>query len=126
MLPESFNINYTTTSMPSKTYKIDWETGRIDGFIDGKDAVGQSIELALTTERYIWNIYSWNYGSEIYNLVGKSDAYAMTKMKRMIQDALSPDFRVTETKDFKFEVNRGTITCQFTANTTVGEINATV
>lgn len=126
MLPETFNIEYTTTLMPSKTYKIDWEKGRIGGFIDGKEAVGQSIELAITTERYLWNIYSWNYGSEIYNLIGKSDAYAMTEMKRMIQDALSLDSRITETKDFTFEANRGEITCQFTASTTVGDINATV
>lgn len=126
MLPETFNIEYKTTSMPSKTYKIDWELGRIGGFIDGKEAVGQSIELAITTERYLWDIYSWNYGSEIYNLMGKSDAYAMTEMKRMIQDALSPDARVTETKNFTFDANRGTVTCQFTASTTVGDINATV
>lgn len=126
MLPETFTIEYTSTTMPSKTYKIDWETGRIGGFIDGKEAVGQAMELALTTERYIWGIYSWNYGSEIYRLLGQADAYAMSEMERMIKDALSPDSRITETKDFTFEANRGEITCQFTASTTVGEINATV
>lgn len=126
MLPETFTIEYTSTTMPSKTYKIDWETGRIGGFIDGKEAVGQAMELALTTERYIWDIYSWNYGSEIYRLLGQADAYVMSEMELMIKDALSPDSRITETKDFTFEANRGEITCQFTASTTVGEINATV
>lgn len=126
MLPETFNIEYTATTIPSKTYKIDWEAGRIDGFIDGKDAVKQAIDLAITTERYLWGIYSWNYGSEIYTLIGKSDAYAMSEMKRMIQDALSPDSRITETSGFNFKAERGNVTCQFTAKTTVGEINATV
>lgn len=126
MLPDTFNIEYTATAIPSKTYKINWDTGRIEGFIDGKDAVRQSIDLAITTERYLWGIYSWNYGSEIYRLIGKSDAYAMSEMKRMIQDALSQDSRITETLDFKFEAARGDVTCQFTAKTTVGEINATV
>ena len=126
MLPETFKVEYTSTTMPSKTYKIDWETGRIGGFIDGKEAVGQAIELAITTERYLWGIYSWNYGSEIYRLLGQSDAYAMSEMENMIKDALSPDSRITDTKDFTFEANRGEITCQFTASTTVGEINATV
>ena len=126
MLPETFNIEYTSTTTPSKTYKIDWEAGRIGGFIDGKEAVKQAIDLAISTERYLWPIYSWNYGSEIYQLLGKSDAYAMSEMKRMIQDALSPDSRITETKDFTFEAERGNITCQFTASTTVGDINATV
>lgn len=126
MLPETFNIEYTVTSIPSKTYKIDWEKGRIEGFIDGEDAIRQSIDLAITTERCLWGIYSWNYGSDIYHLIGKSDAYAMSEMKRMIQDALSPDGRIEETSDFTFEAERGNVTCQFTAKTTVGEINATV
>ena len=126
MLPDTFNIEYNGTAIPSKTYKINWDTGRIEGFIDGKDAIRQSIDLAITTERYMWGIYSWNYGSEIYRLIGKSDAYAMSEMKRMIQDALLPDSRITETTDFKFEAARGDVTCQFTAKTTVGEINATV
>ncbi|MBR4845037.1 MAG: DUF2634 domain-containing protein [Bacteroidaceae bacterium] len=126
MLPETLNIKYANTSIPSKTYKIDWETSRIEGFIDGKDAIRQAIDLALTTERCLWRIYSWNYGSEIHTLIGKSDAYAMSEMKRMIQDALSQDSRVTDTSDFVFEAERGNITCQFVAKTTVGEINATV
>ena len=126
MLPETFTIEYTSTTMPSKTYKIDWETGRIGGFIDGREAIGQAMELALSTERYLWGIYSWNYGSELYTLIGQADAYAMSEMERMIKDALSPDSRVKEAKDFTFEANRGEITCQFTASTTVGEINATV
>lgn len=126
MLPETFKIERTSTVMPSKTYKIDWEAGRIGGFIDGKEAVRQSMELEITTERYLWPIYSWNYGSEIYQLIGKSDAYAMSEMERLIKDALSIDSRITETKNFTFEAERGNITCQFTASTTVGEINATV
>jgi len=126
MLPETFTIEYTSTTMPSKTYKIDWETGRIGGFIDGREAIGQAMELALSTERYLWGIYSWNYGSELYTLIGQADAYAMSEMERMIKDALSPDSRVKEAKDFTFEANRGEITCQFTVSTTVGEINATV
>lgn len=126
MLPETFKIQSTATAIPSKTYKIDWEAGRIGGFIDGKEAVQQAIDLAIGTERYLWEIYSWNYGSEIYKLIGKSDAYAMSEMKRMIQDALSPDSRIKNTSDFKFEKGRGEITCQFTAQTTVGDLSARV
>lgn len=126
MLPETFTIERTSTAMPSKTYRIDWDAGRIEGFIDGKEAVKQSIDLALATERYLWGIYTWNYGSEIYKLIGKSDAYAMSEMQRMIKDALSIDSRVTEVKDFVFEAERGNITCQFKASTSVGDINATV
>lgn len=126
MLPESYVENVVVRDMPSKTYKIDWENNTISGFIDGKDALGQSIDLAITTERYMWDIYSWNYGSEIYTLIGKSDVYAMSEMKRMIQDALSTDSRIRDTSDFVFERARGGITCSFIAKTTVGDVNGTV
>lgn len=126
MLPETFKVEYTSTAMSSLTYKIDWEKGVIGGFINGKDALAQAMDLAITTERYLWGIYSSNYGSEIYLLLGQSDAYAMSEMKRMIQDALKPDGRIKGTSGFTFDVDRGVITCQFTASTIVGDVNATV
>ena len=126
MLPETFKIEYSTSNIPSKTYKIDWENGTIGGFIDGKEAVQQAVELALTTERYIWSIYSWNYGSEIHTLFGKSDAFAMSEIELMIKDALSVDPRIKDVTDFTFYVNRGVITTQFTVNSTVGDISATI
>ena len=85
MLPETYNEISVIKDSPSKTYKIDWDNNRILGFIDGKDAVSQSIELALTTERYVWDIYSWNYGSDIHTLIGQNDVYAMYEMKSMIK-----------------------------------------
>ena len=126
MLPETFIINTAVKNIPSKTYKIDWENNTISGFIDGKDALEESIELAITTERYMWDVYSWNYGSELYTLIGKNDAYAMSEMKRMIQDALLPDSRITNTSDFVFTKIRGGLECSFKADTTVGEVNGKV
>ena len=126
MLPETFTEVTEIVDMPSKTFKIDWENNHISGFIDGKEAIKQSIELSVSTERYIWQIYSWNYGSEIYTLIGQSDAYAMSEMKRMIQDALVNDSRIKELTEFVFErVNKG-VSCEFVAKTTVGDVNGTV
>ena len=87
MIAKTFTLATQGDTMPSKTYKIDWKNGRIDGFIDGADAIAQSAELAITTERYTWHTYSWDYGSEIYTLIGKNDAYVVSEMKRMIEDA---------------------------------------
>ena len=126
MLPETYNEISVIKDSPSKTYKIDWDNNRILGFIDGKDAVAQSIELALTTERYVWDIYSWNYGSDIHTLIGQNDVYAMSEMKSMIKDALSPDGRVTDVSDFQFIKTKDGLDCSFTATTTVGEVNGTV
>lgn len=126
MLSTTITFNAETQRMSSKTYKIDWENGRIGDFIDGTEAIAQSAELAITTERYIWHTYSWNYGSEIYTLIGRNDAYIVSEMKRMIEDALSTDSRIEEITDYVFtRTNRG-ISCSFKLKTTAGDINATV
>lgn len=126
MIPDSYIMTSTVKDMPSKTYKIDWENNSISGFIDGIDAIAQSVELAVSTERYIWDIYSWNYGSELHTLIGKSDGYAMSEMKRMIHDALLPDTRVKDTYDFVFKPTKDGIECSFTVSTIAGDVNATV
>ena len=47
-------INETTE--PSNTFFIDFDKGRISGFIDEKEAVKQAIMLILNTEKYIRGI----------------------------------------------------------------------
>ena len=126
MIDQSITVVSRNDTMPSKTYKIDWENGRIDGFIDGADAIAQSAELAITTERYIWRTYSWNYGSEINTLIGKNDAYIVSEMKRMIEDALSTDSRIKEISDYVFTKTDKGISCSFKLKTTAGDVNASV
>lgn len=122
----STTVNTEARLMPSKTYRIDWENCRIGEFIDGSEAIAQSAELAVTTERYIWHIYSLNYGSEIYTLFGKNDAYIVSEMKRMIEDALSTDSRIKGITDYSFTRTERGISCTFKLKTTAGDINATV
>lgn len=55
---------------PSNTFFIDFEKGRISGFVDEREAVKQAIMLILNTERYKFLIYSWNYGVELEELIG--------------------------------------------------------
>ena len=58
-----------TASAPSRTYRI--HDGRIEGTIDGLNAVRQSIELILITERFQWQIFSSDYGVELDELIGE-------------------------------------------------------
>ena len=39
-------------TITSRTYAIDWEAGRIAGFIDEQEAVKQFIKKALLTPRF--------------------------------------------------------------------------
>ena len=90
------------------------------------DAIEQAVDLHLTTERYQWTIYSWQYGSDIYKLIGEPYDYVKSEMKRMIKDALSIDSRITDVGDFEFSFDKGNITCKFRITTNEGEFDGEV
>ena len=58
--------------------------------IEGNEAIKVWIYKALLTPRYSYSIYSWGYGSELLDLVGKAYTPALTKeeAKRYIKEAL--------------------------------------
>ena len=75
--------------------------------IEGSEAIKTWVYKALLTPRYQYSIYSWNYGSELMDLIGKAYTPSLTKSeaKRYIEEALkiNPyilDVNVTDT-DFK-------------------------
>ncbi len=127
MLPQTLDIrNSTAYPIPTKTYQIDWDNKHIRGYVDGLEAMKQAIDLYISTERYQWIIYSWQYGCEIYNLIGKPYDYAKAEMKRMIKDALSIDSRITDVDDFSFSFDKGNIHCKFKVMTTEGDFEKEV
>lgn len=90
----------------SRTYAIDWEAGRIVGFIDKQDAVKQFIKKALLTPRFHCLIYDNQYGSEIRDNVIKNTAtreYIEAEMPFLISDALIHDERILDVYNFGFE-----------------------
>lgn len=78
--------------MPSLTYKV--ENGRILGKIDYLEAVKQAVYKILATERFIYEIYSWQYGNDLNVLFGKEILYAETDVRRILEEALLADERV--------------------------------
>ena len=56
----------------TRTYKLDIEARRVAGFVDETEAMKQAILKILLTERFDYLIYSWNYGIELNDIVGKS------------------------------------------------------
>ena len=62
----------TAAEAPSRTYKIDFDAGRVGGFCDETEAMKQAIYKIIQTERFAYLIYSWNYGIELDAVVGKS------------------------------------------------------
>lgn len=97
---------------------------RISGYIDGLEAVIQTIYLILSIERYKYVIYSWDYGVELLDLIGKPMPYVMSELPRRIKDALIQDNRIDDVIDFEFEVNRNKLHTTFTVITNLGNISA--
>lgn len=110
------------TSETSRTYKITGNT--IRGYTDGLDALQQAIYKVLNTERYEYPIYSFNYGIELENLLGKDPVYVQIELKRRIRECLLRDDRITEVDNFKFEVNGDEIKCTFDVHSIFGNLTA--
>ncbi|GAC41911.1 DUF2634 domain-containing protein [Paenibacillus popilliae] len=113
----------TDADRPSLTYNIDFDTGRIRGVADGLDAVKQAIHMVLQTERFAHTIFSWGYGTEMGQVVGKSEPVLQSEIKRIITEALTADERITDVKDFTFKlVDKRTAAVSFTAVSVFGDI----
>jgi hypothetical protein len=95
----------------SRTYKI--IGNRIQGFTDGIEALKQAVYKVLSTERYEYPIYSFNYGVEIESLLGKDPVYVQVELKRRIRECLLKDNRISEVDNFRFETSGDTVTCTF-------------
>ena len=113
----------TAAEAPTKTFKIDFDAGRVGGFCDETEAMKQAIYKILQTERFEYLIYSWNYGIELNAVVGKSFQVFASEIKRVIREALLADSRITDVTDFEVaQINKRTASVKFTAETIFGEI----
>lgn len=105
----------------SRTWKLDFETGHITGWVDGLEAVKQAVFVALRTVRYEHLIYSDDYGSELEMLIGTNPVFLETELKRMITEALLPDDRIRGIGHLSVEKKGDHLRVQFTVITNYGD-----
>jgi len=123
MIPQGSTI--TTEQMeeaqqPSRTYRIDFEQGRVVGMADGLDAVKQAVYKILHTDRFRHLIYSSDYGMEWNGLIGANPAFIQAELKRRITESLLQDDRIEAVQDFEFEFNGDTALVRFTVVSSFG------
>lgn len=111
---------------PSKTYKLDIEKGIIRGYTDGKTAIQQAVYKILNTERFINLIYSWNYGSELNGIMGRSKEYVYSELRTRIKEALLMDDRISDVHSFEFSSKRSAVSVTFTVVSTEGSFESGV
>lgn len=129
VLPESnINLSYGVefVQQPSLTWYINKSTNRIQGEIDGAEAVAQAVDIILNVERFRWQIYSPNSGMEWDGLIGQDPGYVASELQRRITDALSVDDRIRGISDFSYSVSGNSLTASFTVNTVYGSKQTTV
>lgn len=107
--------------IPSRTYKLNTGNGTIAGYTDELEAVKQAVFLILNTERYEHVIYSWNYGVELAELMGKPVYEVLSEIPSRITDALLQDARIERVDGFTFEVKKGIVHTKFVAHTIFGD-----
>ena len=109
---------------PIYTYRMDFEKKRIYGHIsDGLESVKQAVHKIMLTERFIYVIYSWNYGIQTRDLFGMRMLYVQSEFKRRAKEALMRDSRVTDVIDFKFEKTVDSLHVTFTVVSIYGKFN---
>ena len=125
-LPESagFGTELVLASQPSLTWLIDKEQNQVSRMDEGLEAVRQAVEIALSVERFRWQIYSTNFGAELDDLIGVDEAYIVSELPRLIEEALSTDDRIRAVDDFSFSRTDGnSMTVTFAVHTVFGDIS---
>ena len=126
MIPKSsINIELSPEESieTSRTYKLSGD--KIQGYVDGLEALKQAIYKVLNTERYEYPIYSFNYGIELESLIGKDRTYVQIELKRRIRECLLRDERIENVDNFRFQAEGDQIKCTFDVYSIYGGLTAT-
>ena len=91
--------------------------------VEGNDAIKVWVYKALLTPRYNYSIYSWNYGSELMDLIGKAYTSSLTKeeAKRYIKEALLINPYILEVSVIDTSFNNGVLSADIKLLTIYGE-----
>lgn len=118
-----------TTSSVYKEYDFDFDKGVLTGkVVEGKEAVKVWIYKVLMTKRYIHDIYSWDYGQDLEELIGQGydKGFIDSEVERRIKDCLSVNAKIESCTDFNISLVNDKLNVSFTANTVFGEVNVNV
>lgn len=125
MIPSTATVLTTELEVvtePSLNYAMNFDTKIISGYVDGLEAMRQVCYKILSTERYQYLIYSWDYGIETIDLYGQDPDYVCPVLEQRIKEALLQDDRINSVGGFSFDLSKkGVITVDFTVYTIFGE-----
>ena len=96
--------------------------------IEGNEAIKVWAYKALLTPRYSYSIYSWDYGSELMDLIGKAYTQSLTKeeAKRYIKEALLINPYILEVTVIDTSFSNGILSADIKIVTIYGESEVTI
>lgn len=124
-MTNSEGVESSVTSSIYKEYDFDFKTGTLTSkVLEGKDAVKVWIYKALKTQRYIHNVYSWDYGHDLDDLIGKGyeKGFIDSEVERRIKDCLSVNDNIIDCYGFDISLVNDNLKVSFKVNTTYGEV----
>ena len=91
--------------------------------VEGNEGIKVWAYKALLTPRYNHSIYSWDYGSELMDLIGKAYTPSLTKeeAKRYIKEALLINPYILEVNVVDTSFNNGILSADIKLLTIYGE-----
>jgi len=102
----------------TRTYKL--SPDKIQGFTSDLGAIEQAIYKVLSTEKYEYPIYSFNYGIELESLIGKNPVYVKIELKRRIKECLLQDERIQSVDNFRYVSMGDELLCTFDVQSIYG------
>ena len=96
--------------------------------VEGNEAIKTWVYLALLTPNKQYPIYSWDYGSEVKELIGKNYTKALTKAEaqRLIEECLIINPYIVEVQVIDAILKENTLTCDIKITTIYGDLEVSI
>lgn len=96
--------------------------------VEGNEAIKVWIYLSLLTPNKQYPIYSWDYGSEVKELIGKNYTKALTEAEaqRLIEECLLINPYITDIQVTDTSFKDSTLTCNVKVTTIYGDLEVSL
>ena len=113
----------------AREFELDFKTGQMTGnIVTGQEALKVWIYNALKTTRYVYDIYSWDYGQDLDDLIGQGydKGYVDSEVERIITDTLLMHPMIKRCYAFTIEFKNSSLVADFIVDTEFGEVKMSV
>ena len=96
--------------------------------VEGNEAIKTWVYLALLTPNKQYPIYSWDYGTEVKELIGKNYTKALTKAEaqRLIEECLIINPYIVDVQVVDTDFKEATLTCDIKITTIYGDLEVSI